>query len=79
VDGKSVISVSGLVFRDKDGADARIKGMHFQTFFGGTVTPTLSSCLTSISNAVLAGHTPDWASPKDQKAWFADISAAIID
>jgi hypothetical protein len=38
VDGKSVISVSGLILRDQEGADARIKGMHFETFFGGTVT-----------------------------------------
>jgi hypothetical protein len=79
VDGKSVISVSGLILRDQEGADARIKGLHFETFFGGTATSALSPCLSSISNAVLAGHTPDWASPKDQKAWFADISAAIID
>ncbi|KAJ8697260.1 hypothetical protein PTI98_007057 [Pleurotus ostreatus] len=24
------------------------------------------------------GHTPDWASPKDQYGWFADISGAIV-
>ncbi|PIL32927.1 hypothetical protein GSI_05045 [Ganoderma sinense ZZ0214-1] len=24
------------------------------------------------------GHTPDWASPKDQRAWFANISGAIL-
>ena len=27
---------------------------------------------------VSLGHTEDWASPKDQRAWFADISGAII-
>ncbi|KAF8634310.1 hypothetical protein AX17_004262 [Amanita inopinata Kibby_2008] len=25
------------------------------------------------------GHTPDWACPKDLRAWFADVSGAIID
>ncbi|KAH9925888.1 uncharacterized protein BXZ73DRAFT_49672 [Epithele typhae] len=24
------------------------------------------------------GHSPDWASPKDQRAWFANISGAIL-
>ncbi|KAI9063941.1 polysaccharide lyase family 14 protein [Trametes sanguinea] len=24
------------------------------------------------------GHTPDWASPKEQRAWFANISGAIL-
>ncbi|RDB20738.1 hypothetical protein Hypma_012163 [Hypsizygus marmoreus] len=32
-DGVEVISVKGLTFRES--AEARIKGMHFQTFFGG--------------------------------------------
>ncbi|KAJ7464742.1 polysaccharide lyase family 14 protein [Mycena galericulata] len=57
VDGKSVINVSGLTFRNSE--QSRIKGGHFQTFFGG--------------------HTDDWASPKDQRAWFADLSGVIID
>ncbi|KAJ7643707.1 polysaccharide lyase family 14 protein [Roridomyces roridus] len=57
VDGESVISVSGLTLRDSD--KSRIKGAHFQTFFGG--------------------HEVDWASPKDQRAWFADLSGAIIE
>jgi hypothetical protein len=33
IDGKSVIEASGLVFRDTE--TAGIKGIHFQTFFGG--------------------------------------------
>ncbi|KAJ7160157.1 polysaccharide lyase family 14 protein [Mycena filopes] len=57
VDGKSVINVTGLTLRDSD--SARIKGAHFQTFFGG--------------------HQDDWASPKDQRAWFADVSGVVID
>ena len=33
VDGKSVVNVGGLVLRNS--ADGRIRGMQFQTFFGG--------------------------------------------
>lgn len=36
VDGKNVISVGGLVFRED--VESKVKGMHFQTFFGGTST-----------------------------------------
>ncbi|KAF7299826.1 hypothetical protein HMN09_00989300 [Mycena chlorophos] len=57
VEGKSVIDVKGLVFRTSE--NSRIKGGHFQTFFGG--------------------HTEDWASPKDQRAWFADVTGAILE
>ncbi|KAJ6583931.1 polysaccharide lyase family 14 protein [Mycena vulgaris] len=57
VDGKSVIKVLGLSFRDSE--HSRIKGGHFQTFFGG--------------------HKDDWASPKDQRAWFTDLSGVIIE
>ncbi|KAF7331445.1 hypothetical protein MKEN_00023200 [Mycena kentingensis (nom. inval.)] len=57
VDGKSVITVDGLIFRTT--AESRIKGAHFQTFFGG--------------------HTEEWASPQDQRAWFADVTGAIVD
>ncbi|KAJ7143612.1 polysaccharide lyase family 14 protein [Mycena crocata] len=57
VDGTSVIKVIGLLFRDSD--HSRIKGAHFQTFFGG--------------------HSDDWASPKDQRAWFADLTGVVIE
>ncbi|KAF9463994.1 hypothetical protein BDZ94DRAFT_1308260 [Collybia nuda] len=56
IDGTSVILAKHLTICDS--SDARIKGMHFQTFFGG--------------------HTEEWASPKDQRAWFADISGVIV-
>lgn len=26
-----------------------------------------------------AGHSQEWASPKDQRAWFANISGAILE
>ncbi|KAG6855726.1 hypothetical protein H0H87_011600 [Tephrocybe sp. NHM501043] len=56
VDGKSVIDINNIAVCEAE--DAKIKGMHFQTFFGG--------------------KTAEWASPKDQRAWFADISGAIL-
>jgi len=56
VDGISVINVDQLVLRESE--ESRIKGMHFQTFFGG--------------------HGNDWASPKDQRAWFSDVTAAVL-
>ena len=31
-----------------------------------------------MSNAVKTGSTPDWASPKDQRAWFAGASGAVV-
>ncbi|KAG5719404.1 hypothetical protein E4T56_gene13457 [Termitomyces sp. T112] len=57
VDGESVMDIKGLSICNAE--SARIKGMHFQTFFGG--------------------HDESWASPKDQKAWFSDISGAILE
>ncbi|KAJ7574448.1 hypothetical protein C8J56DRAFT_1008035 [Mycena floridula] len=56
IQGKSVIYVDGLTLRDS--SEGRIKGMYFQTFFGG--------------------HTADWACPKAQRAWFADVTGAIV-
>ncbi|KAI6117839.1 hypothetical protein EDD16DRAFT_1586271 [Pisolithus croceorrhizus] len=56
INGECVIHAKGLILRvDKE---SHIKGIHFETFFGG--------------------HTPDWASPKDQHAWFADVSGVIV-
>ncbi|KAF9007080.1 hypothetical protein BDQ17DRAFT_1423158 [Cyathus striatus] len=56
IDGTSVMCIKELSLRES--AESKIKGMHFQTFFGG--------------------HSDDWASPKDQRAWFADITGAVI-
>ncbi|KAJ4495332.1 hypothetical protein C8R41DRAFT_909764 [Lentinula lateritia] len=56
IDGASVISITGLSFRNSE--KSGLKGMHFQTFFGG--------------------NKPDWASPKDQRAWFADVTGVIV-
>ncbi|KAI0359309.1 hypothetical protein OH77DRAFT_1017373 [Trametes cingulata] len=58
IDGKLVIRATGLVLRTDEGPDARVQGLHFQTFFGG--------------------HRPEWASPKEQRAWFATVSGAIL-
>lgn len=54
--GKVVIFASGLTIRTTP--NSSIKGIHFESFFGG--------------------HTPEWASPKDQYAYFTNISGAII-
>lgn len=36
VNGKTIISVRGLIFREgPEAAKSRVQGMHFQTFFGG--------------------------------------------
>ncbi|KAH7912293.1 polysaccharide lyase family 14 protein [Hygrophoropsis aurantiaca] len=56
INGECVLHITGLILREEEAS--HIKGMHFQTFFGG--------------------KTPEWASPKDQKAWFADVSGGII-
>ncbi|KAJ2917708.1 hypothetical protein MD484_g2720, partial [Candolleomyces efflorescens] len=56
IDGCSVISIDGLALRSS--TSSVLRGMHFQTFFGGS--------------------SPEWASPKDQRAWFADITGAIV-
>ncbi|KAH9481930.1 hypothetical protein JR316_0006460 [Psilocybe cubensis] len=56
IDGQSVMLADGLSFRERE--EGKIKGMHFQTFFGG--------------------HTKEWATPKDQRAWFSDVTGVIV-
>ncbi|XP_006460565.1 hypothetical protein AGABI2DRAFT_203648 [Agaricus bisporus var. bisporus H97] len=56
IDGERTINIAGLKFRDSE--KSIIKGMHFETFFGG--------------------HSAEWASPKDQRAWFADVTGVIV-
>ncbi|KAH9856817.1 hypothetical protein C2E23DRAFT_749919 [Lenzites betulinus] len=58
INGIPALSATGLVLRTSEGPDARVQGLHFQTFFGG--------------------HSPEWASPKEQRAWFANVSGAIL-
>ena len=72
--GHSVIRVGGLTLRVS--ADSLIKGMHFQTFFGGK--PSNPYLVHEHLLTLMPGSTSDWASPIDQKAWFADVSGAII-
>ena len=71
-DGKIVISVSGLIYRTS--AASKIRGAHFATFFGGKALVLL---VFDVSEQTV-GHTEDWASPKDQRAWFANVSGAIL-
>lgn len=75
IDGESVIFIDGLVLREQ--ADSTIRGMQFQTFFGGEFNASISPSDVS-SCATISGHTPEWASPKDQRAWFADVTGAIM-
>lgn len=35
IDGQSVITATGLILRDPGASESRIRGLHFQTFFGG--------------------------------------------
>ncbi|KAJ7740244.1 hypothetical protein DFH07DRAFT_905486 [Mycena maculata] len=77
VDGKSVINVSGLTFRDSE--HSRIKGGHFQTFFGGAYPREMLIELNYTKCGWYSGHQNDWASPKDQRAWFADLTGVVIE
>lgn len=75
VNGQSKINVSGLVLRSSEAG--RIRGMQIQTFFGG-------KCYFWVSHATeqavpYVGHTAEWASPQDQKAYFSDFSVAVMD
>ena len=72
IDGNSVIDIDDLTLRDTEAS--KIKGVHFQTFFGGM---SLKRFLKP-KIKFLVGHDEDWASPKDQRAWFADITGTII-
>ncbi|TFK84349.1 polysaccharide lyase family 14 protein [Polyporus arcularius HHB13444] len=58
IDGQLRIHANGLILRTRESPDARVQGLHLQTFFGG--------------------NSPEWASPKDQRAWFANVSGAIL-
>ena len=58
----------------RENADSKVRGAHFQTFFGGTA---LIRLVVNFLNKP-AGQTEDWASSKDQRAWFANVSDAIL-
>lgn len=72
MNGETVILASGLTIRTSSESFAR--GLHFQTFFGGMC------CFLTVRVPFLTdvGHGKEWASPKDQYAWFSDVSGAII-
>jgi hypothetical protein len=79
VNGESKVNVSGLVFRSCD--SNRIRGIQMQTFFGGAFPQPvfLHSVDTDNTTVTCTGHSPNWASPKDQTAYFSDFSVAIIE
>ena len=75
VDGRSVLLVDRVALCEEP--TARICAAHFQTFFGGlflniVILIPMSTELSTV------GHTQDWASPHDQRAWFASISGAVV-
>ena len=76
IDGQSVVHATGLILRTNEGPDGRVQGLHMQTFFGGMSARSIPCCIRTETRRT--GHTPDWASPKDQRAWFANISGAIL-
>ena len=53
-------------------------GMHFQTFFGGAFVRR-SIIVDFDWDWDWLGHTGDWASSKDQRAWFADVTGVIVE
>lgn len=85
VNGISTIELYNVSLRNS--TDGVVQGMHFQTFFGGKFTLASPKIRTKFSLACLLiiyvcfrilGSTSDWASPQTQKAWFADVSGAVV-
>ena len=75
--GQSVIKVSGLTFRTDP--SSLVRGAQIQTFFGGTFMSYRHAVWVMLTQiALLIGHTAIWASPKTQRAYFKDFSAAVI-
>lgn len=72
--GKSVINVGGLILRDSEVGCMR--GIQMQTFFGGK--SRFRRVVAALMHFYPRGE-PEWASPKDQKAYFSDFSVAITE
>ena len=79
VGGKSVINVGGLVISNS--SEGRIRGMQFQTFFGGMSFRFCndSMIMTPKFHFHSLGSDSSWASPTDQYVWFSDFSMAITE
>ncbi len=77
IDGRSVLLVDRVVLCEDP--TARICAAHFQTFFGGVFPKVVILIYMHLLHAVnTVGHTQDWASPRDQKAWISSISGAVV-
>jgi hypothetical protein len=76
INGTTVMNIKGLQMRNTTASVFR--GMHFQTFFGGALFSFANVLDADRVSVVRTGGTPEYASPKTQKAWFADISGAIM-
>lgn len=75
IDGESTLLLKKVRIRTTE--EAAIMGFHFITFFGGT-SGALSFAFDYEADFIMKGGDATWSSPKDQRAYFADISAAII-
>lgn len=79
--GNLVIDAEDIAIRDF--TDSTFTGVHFQTFFGGTSVFLVSLDELRLdmvlgTNRIMTGSSESWNSPQDQRAYFADISGAII-
>ncbi|OCH91047.1 hypothetical protein OBBRIDRAFT_792659 [Obba rivulosa] len=71
IDGRSVIHAEGLVLRTPEGPDARVRGLHFSTFFGGHAPEwasprTQHAWFANFTGAVLRPGPPDGTRAKDE-------------
>jgi hypothetical protein len=86
VDGVSKLNVQGIELRTR--GDSVFRGIQAQTFFGwvqdksenvaGRGCKLIAYVSLGMFGGLIRGHSTDWASPKDQTAWFKDWSLAII-
>ena len=80
VEGKSIFTVKGLVFRDSSAG--KFQGIQMQTFFGGAFYGLPVNCTLNLHDwfvFISAGSESSWASPKSQNTWFSDFSFAVTD
>ena len=76
IDGKSTIRVTGLKLRTSN--SNKVRGMVIQTFFGGEYSFSYVVVFAAFLMVSSLGHDSTWASPKKQRSYFKDFTAAII-
>ncbi|KAJ7170904.1 hypothetical protein C8R43DRAFT_71009 [Mycena crocata] len=78
VQGKSVISATGIILRDSDKGRMRGIQMQVRRRRGVLIEFGPRLILAVSSQTFFGGSTTEWASPVDQKVYFADFSVAIV-